>query len=211
MNIQQIYDNYHIMNNLQEHQYRVAAVGKYICDRYKQKINAKLVITTCLLHDMGNILKFDFTRFPEFLEPEGLEYWQNVKDEFRKKFGEHEHVATKIIATELGMSDEVIAILDNMGSSKSEDTYNNGSIERKICAYADMRVAPFGVDSFQNRMEDLRVRYANKNPTPPYEERYIFLSKIEELIFADCECRPEAITEETIQADREELRGFEVL
>lgn len=210
MNIQQIYDKYHIMKNLQEHQYRVAAVGKYICDRYKQTINAKLVITTCLIHDMGNILKFDLLRFPEFLEPEGLEYWQNVKEEFRKKYGDSEHLATERIAEELGMSNDVIEILNNMGSSKSEDTYINGSIERKVCAYVDMRVAPFGVDSFRNRMEDLRIRYANKNPTPPYEERYIFLSKIEDLIFADCNCKPEEITEKAVAGYIEGLRGFEV-
>jgi 5'-deoxynucleotidase YfbR-like HD superfamily hydrolase len=57
------------MRNLQLHQLRVAAVGQIICESIPDFDETEEVVTTCLLHDMGNIIKFDLNYFPEFLEP----------------------------------------------------------------------------------------------------------------------------------------------
>ena len=49
--------------------YRVAALGSLICDRLiSQKVDNDLILKTLLLHDMGNILKFDFERLDLFEE-----------------------------------------------------------------------------------------------------------------------------------------------
>ena len=57
MNIQEIYTKYKIMPSLQLHQYRVAGVAMYLCERVKMKIDTDNIIAACLLHDMGNIIK----------------------------------------------------------------------------------------------------------------------------------------------------------
>jgi 5'-deoxynucleotidase YfbR-like HD superfamily hydrolase len=82
------------MQNLQDHQLRVAAVASIICDSFDFLINKEKIIKVCLLHDMGNIIKFQLDYFPELNKPEGLEYWQNVQKEFIAKYGPNEHNAT---------------------------------------------------------------------------------------------------------------------
>ena len=70
MTISQIYNKYSIPINLKKHMLRVAAVGKIICDNTKDiKINKNLIIKTLLLHDIGNILKFDFSK-TNLLDPQ---------------------------------------------------------------------------------------------------------------------------------------------
>ncbi len=61
--ISEIYEEYKIMPNLREHQLRVAAVAAQICDNFNKPLNKKEIITACLLHDMGNIIKFKLELF----------------------------------------------------------------------------------------------------------------------------------------------------
>jgi len=79
MNIIQVYAKYQIMPELARHQLRVAGVAQTIVQACQERLDEDSIVTACLLHDMGNILKFDLTRFPEFLQPEGLDYWQQVQ------------------------------------------------------------------------------------------------------------------------------------
>ena len=79
----EIYAEFKIMPNLQLHQLRVAAVGKLISEHFTVPVNVRDVVLACLFHDMGNILKFDLTQFPEFREPQGILYWEEVKKERR--------------------------------------------------------------------------------------------------------------------------------
>jgi len=62
------------MPSLQLHMFRVAGVASVICENFKQPelINQDDIVSACLLHDMGNIIKFNLSLFPQFLEPEGL-------------------------------------------------------------------------------------------------------------------------------------------
>ena len=82
------------MPNLQEHMLRVAAVASLVCDNFNEPLPKDDIITACLLHDMGNIIKSDLQYFPEFIKPEGLDYWQKVKDEYIEKYSRDEHKAT---------------------------------------------------------------------------------------------------------------------
>ena len=98
--ITDIYKKYNLMQNLVEHQLRVTAVAEMICETLDVPVDKDLVVRVCLLHDMGNIIKSDLNYFPEFVKPEGLEYWQKVKDEFIEKHGNEEHFATEKICKE---------------------------------------------------------------------------------------------------------------
>ncbi len=83
---QEIYTAYEIMPSLQLHQLRVAAVAKLICQNFRQSVNERDVILACLFHDMGNTIKFEPKLMPSVYEPEGVEYWLQIKAEYIKKY-----------------------------------------------------------------------------------------------------------------------------
>ena len=71
MNVIEIYNKYHLPENLQMHMLRVAACSNVIIDNWNgPEIDVKAIIRVCLLHDMGNIVKIpeDFSKDEEFLK-----------------------------------------------------------------------------------------------------------------------------------------------
>jgi hypothetical protein len=80
----------------------------------------------------------------------------------------------------------------------------------KIMHYADMRVGPFGVLSYDERMEEARKRYANR--TDFQEENRLQLvacgKEVEKQIFEHCLIKPEYINDESITPIMESLRDF---
>lgn len=212
----ELYAAYTIMPSLQMHQLRVAAVGKLICDNFKKPINTNEVILACLFHDMGNILKFELSMFPEFTAPEGVLYWESVKDAYRKKYGEDEHVATQVIMSEIGLSENVRNLMRGIGFSKVDAVAKDTSPERKIVQYSDMRVGPKGILSIDERLEDGRKRYfgTGRSVGAPDADRYRRLveavREIEKQIFAHTSITPEGINDARIVSVIEELWEYPV-
>jgi hypothetical protein len=193
------------------HQLRVAAVAKLVCENFTKPIDADNVVLACLFHDMGNIIKSDLSYFPEFLEPEGLAYWQTVKDGFIQKYGTEEHIAMLSIAKEVGLPPAAINYLENIGFSKLENTAARDSFEIKICSYADMRVGPYRVLSIDERLAEGRKRYEGRKDSKAFAtERFEVvanaLHRVEEQIFSFEKIDPEDIAEETIETVLEDLK-----
>ena len=213
-NILEIYEHYKIMPNLALHQLRVASVIALICKNSDLKVDSDIAIQSGLLHDMGNIIKFDLTYFPEFNEPLGLAYWQNVQKEYVEKYGIDEHEATQKILKELGINERVIEIDSKMVFGNLCIDKEGNDWELKLLHYADMRVGPFGILSYEDRMEDARKRYANvpdDEMTREQNRRELLLTRgkdIETQIFEHCKIRPEDINNESIAPILEELRGY---
>lgn len=215
MTVGEIYEKYRIMPFLQLHQLRVAAVGKTVCDHFDRGLDTQSVVLACLLHDMGNIIKADLSLFPDALEPEGSEYWEQIKREYINTYGSSEHVAALAIAREIGVSDKVIALIDGIGFSKLEETRARGSFELKIVEYSDCRVSPRGITSMARRLEDARERYADKfDHVPQSKERFLQLldaaHDIEMEIFSHTDIRSDELTEEALAATIEELREYKI-
>lgn len=202
------------MPNLQLHQLRVAAVAQIICDNFSEKLDKNTIVTTCLLHDTGNILKSKLDLFPEFLEPQGLKYWQDVKEGFQKKYGTDEVHATLKIAQEVGMDKRVVDLIDGIGFKRSEENYKVDDFERKICGYSDMRVAPLGVLSLLNRLSEGRKRYVENKHARYDESQWEFLSnfwpKIEKQIFEKCSIKPRDINDDSVNPLIKNLKSFEI-
>jgi len=199
------------MPTLQLHQLRVAAVAKTICDYLKTTVDEKSVILACLFHDMGNIIKSDLPRFPEFLEPQGMDYWQKVKNEYIEKYGPQEHVATEMIAQEIGLPESAFTLLSKIGFSNLGSTDTEGAIENKICSYADMRVGPYGVLSIEERLAEARKRYEGRRHTVVtdlFEPLSNALRNIERELFKNLDIKPEDITDEKIKKTMEELKAL---
>ena len=215
MKITEIYKEYKIPPNLQLHQLRVAAVAKLICDNFKKDPDKDLVLKTSLLHDMGNIIKFNFDIFDDdFYKPEGRTYWKNVQDEFKKKYGKDEHVATTKILKELSMPNEILTIADNIGLGFGQMNIKSKSYERKICAYSDMRVAPKEIVSLSERINDLKKRYVPEESPEKEAEYYDRCSRnleiLEKQIFEYCKIEPRDINDKTVTPLIEDLKNFEI-
>ena len=213
----EIYAEYRIMPSLQLHQLRVAAVAKMICDNLIVPVDSRTVVLAAILHDMGNILKFDLTVFPESVQPEGLEYWKTVKADFEKKYGTDQHAASLAIAKELGLSEEVQKCIDSVAFAKAEEVRDASSIEQKICEYADSRVAPHGIVPMDERLEEGRKRYLNRTVETGLaaaRARFDALKKAEEDIerdiFSHSRIQSTDITDAATAPLIEELRKYPV-
>ena len=215
MSIEEIYKKYKIMPNLQEHMLRVAAVASIICDNFEDQLPKEEIITACLLHDMGNIIKFKMDVIPEFFQPEGLECWQEIKNEYIKKYGENEHEATmKIIKDELGLPDKITFLVDQIRFSYTCRHRDSDDFNTKITHYSDGRVNPYGIVSYEERMNEGKKRYKDHKSTfgeMNEEEREKLVDcgrEIEKQIFSKCKIKPEDINDESVRPIISELRNF---
>ena len=91
----------------------------------------------------------------------------------------------------------------------------SNSYERKICAYCDQRVAPDGVVSIKERLEDAKVRYKNKQLSVwSNEEKANHLIEcslgIEKQIMKYCKLKPEDINDFSIKEYIEQLKVYDI-
>ena len=156
----EIYTAYRIMPMLAAHQLRVAAVGRHIADAFPEPLDKEGVVLAGLFHDMGNILKANLSYFPELVGD--VAYWKTVQEDFRKTYGPDEHEATLTIAREIGLSTRVQEYMADLTFGKMRELAEGASLEKKICKYADMRVAPYGVTSLEERLTEARERYQGR-------------------------------------------------
>ena len=209
MNIIEIYKKYHLPENLQMHMLRVAACSNLIIDNWNgSEIDTKAIIRVCLLHDMGNIVKIpeDFSKDGEFLK---------IRKKYFDKYGTNDHEINLEIGKQEGLTEKELIILDGKRSRKNEETLKSNSYERKICAYCDQRVAPDGVESIKERLEDAKVRYKNK-PSSVWsnEEKANHLIEcslgIEKQIMKYCKLKPEDINDVNIKEYIENLKIYNI-
>ena len=209
MNIIEIYKKYHLPENLQMHMLRVAACSNLIIDNWiGVEIDNQAIIRVCLLHDMGNIVKIpeNFSKDQEFLK---------IRKKYFDKYGTNDHEINLEIGKKEGLTEQELTILDGKRSRKNEETLKSNSYERKICAYCDQRVAPNGVVSIKERLEDAKVRYKNK-PLSVWsnEEKANHLIEcslgIEKQIMKYCKLKPENINDFSIKEYIEKLKTYNI-
>ena len=209
MNIIDIYNKYHLPENLQMHMLRVAACSNLIIDNWKGiEIDKDAIIRVCLLNDMGNMVKIpeDFSNDKDCII---------IRKKYFEKYGTNDHEINLEIGKTEGLSDKEITILDGKRSRKNEQTLNSDSYEIKICAYCDQRVAPNGVVDLKARLEDAKVRYKNK-PLSVWsnEEKANHLIDcalgIEKQVMEKCSISPTDINDENIEKYIIKLREYDI-
>jgi len=231
MSIEDVYIEYKIMPNLRVHQYRVAAVGRTIAEKFDTPIiEIENITIACLLHDMGNIIKFRLDLFPEFLVPEGLDYWKSVQNEYFEKYGQDEHVATNKISEEIlsrqslvvgpqssdvrkNDKNRVLELIDAISFSEAVTNSKCDDFNRKIVAYSDTRVDPHGVTSQVSRLQDgkKRFRINKKASTDEYfESMAAGLKEIEKEIFDEVDIEPQDITDEYVKETVKKLHNYTI-
>ena len=209
MNILRIYDKYHLPENLQMHMLRVAACSNLIIDNWNGPyIDKQAIIRVCLLHDMGNMVKIQEN------ESKDIEFLK-IRKEYFDKYGTNDHEINLEIGKQEGLTEKELTILDGKRSRKNEETLKSNSYERKICAYCDQRVAPDGVVSIKERLEDAKVRYKNK-PLSVWsnEEKANHLIDcslgIEKQIMEHCILNSDDINDRTIKKYIEKLKKYDI-
>jgi hypothetical protein len=166
MNILKIYDNYSLPQNLQEHQLRVAALGSIICNHLIEvKVDQSLIVRCLLLHDMGNILKYDFSKTMLFSEKDQnkINFYKLKQTEFKNKYGSKTDEATLRIIKEITTDKRVFTLCKNSHWESANKFVNTNHWDRKIACYSDMRVGPHGVLNLKDRFRDLIMRRLDKN------------------------------------------------
>ena len=106
MNIIEIYNKYHLPENLQMHMLRVAACANLILDNWIGKpIDKKAIIRVSLLHDMGNMVKIPGKEIQD-------KEFKELRKKYYEKYGTYDHKINLLIGKEEGLSDKELAILD---------------------------------------------------------------------------------------------------
>ncbi len=209
MNIIEIYNKYHLPENLQMHMLRVAACSKLIINNWNgPKIDKEAIIRVCLLHDMGNIVKIP----KEFYDNE---CFRKIRKMYFDKYGTNDHEINLEVGRQEGLNEKEIEILDGKRSRKNEETLKSNSYERKICAYCDQRVSPSGVVSIKERLEDAKTRYKDKSLSVwSNKEKADYLIEcslgIEKQIMGHCKITPEEINNNSIEKYVEELKKYTI-
>lgn len=170
MKIRDIYKKYDIIDNLAEHMLRTAGVGYFVASNWKEKgVDVNLTTAACLLHDVGNLVKFDLDN--PIVEIDDPEKWRRIQKKYWDKYGKNTHDVTIQIIEELGRED-VVGVIEEEGEvyGKSVEVIKGASLPTQFLLYSDVRVMPHGVTGMQDRIDDLQARYGN----PKYDLSYLF-------------------------------------
>ncbi len=216
MTARDIYERYRIFPGLQLHQLRVAAVALQAARLLPFPVDERSVALAGLFHDMGNIIKAELGSIPGMFDEKDIGYWQGVKDEFVAKYGHDEHEATLAIAHEIGLPEECIALMENVGFGRLPELVADPSFEKKLVEYGDLRTSPQGVLSVRDRAEDGRRRYRarmlrqGKEPDGYFDTLIAGALELEEQIFARASGAPEDITDASVAPLVEELKTYRI-
>lgn len=215
--IQDIYAAYRIPPNLQLHMYRVAALGLYISDHLfgEVSIDRDVITQVNLLHDLGNLVKFDFGQTVSMgMNTDDVPYWKKVQEELIVKYGKDEDVVTDALIRELGVKQRVFEILTQHRLDKIQYAIDTDDWDAKIVRLSDTRISPDGVVTIAQRWMDIRKRYANKDhhladsrQTQIREEKELILEK---QIQSKATINLQTITNTDIEPYIEPLKNFEI-
>lgn len=212
MVISEIYKKYPINKGLQEHMLRVAAVAKMVCGEMKQ-VDANLVLSACLLHDVGNLAKINFSlpAMDQHFTPEGVEYWKKEQEKMWQEISKDEYTVTEHILRDIGVCEGVIKAVLNIELAKILESTPEQTVEDKIIMYADLRVGLHGIISVEERMNDIKARYVPERYSAEFvDDAKELLLDIEAKLFVDASIVPEDITDASTAEMQKELLNFDI-
>jgi len=206
-NITAIYEKYFVPLNVVRHMKDVAGVAAQICANSKEKIDPTDLIAVCLVHDLGNICKINLHSSEKVVlldeeDKKRIEFFKEKQKEFWEKYGKDDNYANEMIAKELGLNKKVIFLLENKAIEHKPKEFWINNLELMILAYADCRVAPEGVVSMQERIEE----YAKRNSFHLDKEKWErskrfeeFAREMESELFNRLTIQPQDITKESVK------------
>ncbi len=158
---QSLYDRFSVPPNLQEHMLRVAAVAEIIAGRCAGvTVDFSSLMSACLLHDLGNIVKFEIDKYPHYLGAEVVrrDYWEGVQRDMIERYGTDDHAVTAVMLEEAGIPVVVRRLIDSKSFPHAIEIADGTDWTRKIFLYSDLRVAPLGIVSLDERLDEALAR-----------------------------------------------------
>jgi 5'-deoxynucleotidase YfbR-like HD superfamily hydrolase len=159
--IAEIYKKFGIPPNLQEHMILVARICLFLSKVSKGlEIDTPLLIKAALLHDLGNVVKFDLDKYPKYLgkEQKNLFHWKEVQKKMIRKYGNDDHTVTISILKELNIEERVSNIISKKSFQNAAYIKNSDDWELKILLYSDLRAGPLGIMLLKDRLEEVMQR-----------------------------------------------------
>lgn len=147
---------------------RVTAVGELIIDSLPGTVELTAredIVAALLVHDLGNIVKFDFTDSSMWrgYTSEEVRRWLGVRERVAANYNStDDHMVTQRMVSEIGANGRVLFLVSGMLLENIRRVIDSDDFALKICAYSDQRVAPWGVVTLDERFLDLRRRYAGR-------------------------------------------------
>lgn len=205
MKISEIYKKFGVSPNLQEHMERVFGVVSLIEKHWKDDeiVDWELTKKMALVHDIGNVVKFDFINHPEFLgdEQKNIEHWKKVQSDIIAKYGSDDNEATKRMLTELGIDSKVVEDVYNKRFINSVYTSRSDNMSLKILYYGDLRALPLGIGTLEERIDEIRKRYANYASRSDFEDLATACRKIEREIQGKVDFSVNEINNESVNQE----------
>ena len=205
MKIIDVYKKFQIPPNLQDHMLRVCAIVEFIQKHWIGKhVDWDLTKKIAMLHDLGNIVKYNFDNHPEFLgkEQKNIEHWRDVQSEIIKKYGSDDDEVTKKMLTELGLGGEIVEIIFSKRFGNSVEVKNSDNWALKIMYYADLRTLPFGIGSLEERISDIKGRMPKYTSRPDFEELLDACRSIEKQLLPNIDVPANEINDRNVLIDK---------
>jgi len=202
-NIDSIYERFRIPRHLQEHMLRAAGVGRLICEHWDgDDVNREDVVAVLLLHDLGNIVRFDFDNeelVSLYAKGSSVDELREIRSEAIEKYGEEDHEVTDKMARELGVSDRVLFLLNNKNFIRSREVCASEDFDLKVCGYADWRIGPLGVMGLRERLEEARARRSKSLWHPDADLLIESAVKVEGQVLGNTDFSADGICDEAIR------------
>lgn len=202
-----IYKLFDIPPNLQDHLIAVAKISNLIAIHWQDKnIHISDLIKISLLHDLGNIVKFNFEKFPI----DNIDYWKQKQKEIIEKYGDNDHDVTKKMLEEINIDIKLIQIILNKSFDNSINISKSSDWMSKILLYADLRVLPNGVGTLQQRLDDVKNRMDKYKNRPDLLDLFSACFEIEKQIQSKINLNVDTINQELINNDHFDYLNFEI-
>lgn len=210
MTVLDIYTKLKNPPNLQEHMLRAAKVGLFIYDHWKgNPIDRDLLLQVILLHDVGNIVKFEMHKYPHFLgdEQKRINYWIEVQQEVIEKYGSDDHEVTGKMLSELKINPSIVKNVLDMSYFNAVLIARSDNWILKILLYADLRVSPTGIIPIRKRLDDVHSRLEKYKKRP---DLYAAGIEIENQVQQNMDCNVSEITNENVVQDDNQFLTLQI-
>lgn len=163
MTIQDIYNHYTILPSLQQHMLRVGAFTISILNSIRKSnisINEQSCISTALLHDLWNIVKFDMSLYPQLFEPKWLAYWTKRKNETLETYWFPADMATLAMIDSLNLQPWTKQLVNTFLHNHFHNALHDWlPLEVLIIHFADMNIWKEGYLHRRQRCKKLWKRH----------------------------------------------------
>ncbi|MBP9819185.1 hypothetical protein KBC79_00440 [Candidatus Woesebacteria bacterium] len=178
----EVYDSYHIPDQLAEHMINVARVILWFRENLKCSlgIHWNYLVQAALKHDMGNIVRMENFFGPMSQEEEK---WRAVQSVFRERYSSDAESATLTILKEMQVAPAVIYFVEGMGHTTiAEQGYPENAIEILFLDMADLAVSPTRICTQPERINEMRKRYGLKEWNVAIARRYLAYKYLRHLL-----------------------------